>query len=260
MAVMKLSGPVGNYASLPPEIESYVGSRMGLKPALLSTQVLQRDRHAEVITSLAILGSTLDKIATEIRHSQRTEVGELEEPFQVGQRGSSAMPHKKNPVKSEQISGLARLLRGYVVPALEDIPLWYERDISHSSVERVLFPDATTLTDYLLVQMTRIVKGLTIRQDRMVENLELTGGLVFSGKVLLALIDQGWSRDQAYDVVQRHALAATTDRSQTFRERLASDPQVTGLLTAEAIDALFDIAPYLKEVDAIYRRIGLLDH
>ncbi len=259
MAVMKLSGPVGNYANLPPAIEEFVGARMGLRPAPLSTQVLQRDRHAEVITSLAILGSTLDKIATEIRHSQRTEVGELEEPFSAGQRGSSAMPHKKNPIKCEQISGLARLLRGYVVPALEDMPLWYERDISHSSVERVLLPDATTLADYLLVQMTRVVKGLTIRADRMRENLEMTGGLVFSGKVLLALVDRGMTRDHAYDVVQRHAMAATGDRSRTFRVRLMEDPEVQALISREDLAALFDIAPYLSQVDTIYRRIGLID-
>lgn len=259
MAVMKLSGPVGNYANLPPAIEEFVGARMGLRPAPLSTQVLQRDRHAEVITSLAILGSTLDKIATEIRHSQRTEVGELEEPFSAGQRGSSAMPHKKNPIKCEQISGLARLLRGYVVPALEDMPLWYERDISHSSVERVLLPYATTLADYLLVQMTRVVKGLTIRADRMRENLEMTGGLVFSGKVLLALVDRGMTRDHAYDVVQRHAMAATGDRSRTFRVRLMEDPEVQALISREDLAALFDIAPYLSQVDTIYRRIGLID-
>lgn len=259
MAVMKLSGPVGNYASLPPAVEEHVGQRMNLTPAPLSTQVLQRDRHAEVISTLAILGSTLDKIATEIRHSQRTEVGELEEPFAAGQRGSSAMPHKKNPVKCEQISGLARVLRGYVVPALEDIPLWYERDISHSSVERVVLPDATILADYLLTQMVRIVRGLTVHADRMRENLESTGGLVFSGKVLLALVETGLSRDHAYDVVQTHALAATRDRSKSFRERLSEDPEVQKLIPAERLRALFDIGPYLSEVDYLYQRIGLIE-
>ncbi len=259
MAVMKLSGPVGNYASLPPEIEAYVGEKMGLRPDPVSTQVLQRDRHAEVITALAILGSTLDKMATEIRHSQRTEVGELEEPFAAGQRGSSAMPHKKNPIKCEQISGLARLLRGYVVPALEDIPLWYERDISHSSVERVMLPDATTLMDYLLVQMTRIVEGLTIHPERMRGNLERTGGLVFSGKVLLALVDGGLSRDRAYEVVQRHALAASQDPSRSFKERLLADPEVRQEVPAETLESLFDVEPYLAYVDTIYRRLGLLN-
>ncbi len=259
MAVMKLSGAVGNYANLPPAVEEYVGERMGLKPAPLSTQILQRDRHAEVLTSLAILGGTLDKIVTEIRLSQRTEVGELEEPFAQGQRGSSAMPHKKNPIKCEQVSGLARLLRGYVVPALEDMVLWYERDISHSSVERVLLPDATTLADYLVTQMTRIVQGVTIHAERMRQNLEMTGGLVFSGRVLLALVKGGMSRDHAYDVVQRHALEAGRDPSQSFRQRLTQDREVKELLSAEQLESMFDVEPYLREVDTIYRRIGLLD-
>lgn len=257
MAVMKLSGPVGNYANLPPSIESFVGEKMHLTPALLSTQVLQRDRHAEVVTSLAILAGTLDKMATEIRLSQRTEVGELQEPFSSGQRGSSSMPHKKNPIKCEQISGLARVLRGYVVPALEDMPLWYERDISHSSVERIMLPDATILADYLLSQMTAIVKGIIINKNRMRENLELTGGLVFSGKVLLALVDHGLSRDEAYDIVQQHAMAASQDPSQTFRWRLTHDPAVLRHMTPEEIDGLFDIRPYLREVDAIFTRLGL---
>lgn len=257
MAVMKLSGPVGNYANLPPAVEAYVGEKMGLVPAPLSTQILQRDRHAEVVTSLAILGGTLDKMATEIRLSQRTEVGELEEPFASGQRGSSAMPHKKNPIKCEQISGLARLLRGYVVPALEDMALWYERDISHSSVERVMIPDATTLADYLVVQMTRIVRGVTIYPERMAKNLELTGGLVFSGRVLLALVEGGMARDHAYDVVQRCALAASRDPAATFRDRLLHDPEVSSVLEPDALRALFDVNPYLREVDAIYRRIGI---
>ncbi|MCY0878634.1 MAG: adenylosuccinate lyase [Firmicutes bacterium] len=257
MAVMKISGAVGNYANLPPFIEEYVGQRMGLTPAPLSTQVLQRDRHAEVVAALAILAGTLDKMATEIRLSQRTEVGELEEPFSSGQRGSSAMPHKKNPIRCEQISGLSRLMRGYVVPALEDMPLWYERDISHSSVERVLLPDATTLADYLVTQMTRIVKGLVIHEDRMRQNLAMTGGLVFSGKVLLALVERGMSRDEAYDVVQRHAMAASQDPRQSFRERLMQDPDVQRRLSAEELERLFDVEPYLREVDRIFERIGI---
>lgn len=259
MAVMKLSGAVGNYANLPPFIEQYVGKQMGLIPAPVSTQVLQRDRHAEVVTSLAILGGTLDKMATEVRLSQRTEVGELEEPFSDGQRGSSAMPHKKNPIKCEQVSGLVRLLRGYVVPALEDMTLWYERDISHSSVERVMLPDATILADYLLSQMTRIVRGLTIHQERMQENLEMTGGLVFSGRVLLALVDAGMTRNDAYDLVQTHAMAASRDRTQSFRERLAQDFRLTAILSQDQLNTLFDVDPYLQEVDSIYQRIGLLE-
>lgn len=259
MAVMKLSGAVGNYANLPPQVEAYVGDKMGLVPAPLSTQVLQRDRHAEVMACLAIIGTTLDKIATEIRLSQRTEVGEMEEPFAQGQRGSSAMPHKKNPIKCEQVSGLARILRGFVVPALEDMVLWYERDISHSSVERVVIPDATTLADYLLTQMTRIVEGLTIHPERMQQNLHMTGGLVFSGRVLLALVDSGMSRDHAYDVVQKHAMAAGIDPTQSFRQRLEQDSEVRSLLAPDVLGSLFDVGPYLREVDAIYRRIGLLD-
>ncbi|MCY0897637.1 MAG: adenylosuccinate lyase [Firmicutes bacterium] len=257
MAVMKMSGAVGNYANLPPFIEQYVAERLGLTPAPLSTQVLQRDRHAEVVTALAILAGTLDKMATEIRLSQRTEVGELEEPFSSGQRGSSAMPHKKNPIRSEQISGLSRVIRGYVIPALEDIPLWYERDISHSSVERILLPDVTTLADYLVTQMTRIVTGLTIRSDRMQQNLEFTGGLVFSGKVLLALVEHGMSRDEAYDLVQRHALAQSRNPEKSFRERLMSDPAVQERLSSEELEALFAVEPYLAEVDHIFERIGL---
>jgi len=257
MAVMKISGAVGNYANIPPAVEAYVGERLGLTPAPLSTQVLQRDRHAEVIAALAILGGTLDKMATEIRLSQRTEVGELEEPFASGQRGSSAMPHKRNPIKSEQISGLARLLRGYVVPALEDIPLWYERDISHSSVERVMLPDATTLADYMIHQMIRIVDGLTIRTDRMRENIEKTGGLIFSGKVLLALVDQGMTRDDAYQVVQRNAMAALADPRQSFQERLREDPDVKARLSSDQLEELFRVEPYLAAIDAIYQRLGL---
>lgn len=257
IAVMKLSGPVGNYANLPPFVEQYVGEHLGLQPAPLSTQVLQRDRHAEVVSCLAILAGTLDKMATEIRLSQRTEVGELEEPFSSGQRGSSAMPHKKNPIKCEQISGLARVLRGFVVPALEDMTLWYERDISHSSVERIMLPDATTLADYLLVQMASIVRGVVVRVDRMRRNLEMTGGLIYSGRVLLALVEAGMSRDQAYDRVQAHALAATQDPTLTFRERLLADPEVTRRIEPAQLETLFDVAPYLKEVDAIYDRIGL---
>lgn len=256
MAVMKMSGAVGNYANIPDFIEAYVGKRLGLTPAPVSTQILQRDRHAEVMAALAITGSTLDKIATEIRHLQRTEVGEVEEPFAQGQRGSSAMPHKRNPVKSEQISGLARLLRGFLVPALEDMVLWHERDISHSSVERVMIPDATSLVDYMLAQMTRIVSGLTVRPERMAQNIAATGGLVFSGRVLLALVEAGMTREDAYKLVQGHAMAAMAGGG-TFQERLAEDPEVTSRLSAQSLAALFSVEPYLAAVDDIYRRIGL---
>ncbi|WP_053957882.1 adenylosuccinate lyase [Sulfobacillus thermosulfidooxidans] len=259
ISVIKISGAVGNYANISPDIEEFVAQKMGMKPAPLSTQVLQRDRHAEVIASLAILGGTLDKIATEIRHMQRTELGELAEPFGEGQRGSSAMPHKRNPVMAEQISGLSRILRGYMVPALDDMALWHERDISHSSVERVIFPDATTLADYLLDTMLRIMQGLTVNTQRMRENIDLTGGLVFSQKILLALVEAGMTREEAYKRVQSHAMAAMKESSPNFQERILHDPEIEKYLTADKIVALFAIEPYLKEVDRIYRRIGLID-
>ncbi|MBX5467776.1 MAG: adenylosuccinate lyase [Firmicutes bacterium] len=257
LAVIKISGAVGNYANVPPAVEEYVAKRLGLRPAPLSTQVLQRDRHAEVIAALAILGGTLEKIATEIRHLQRTEVGEVEEPFAAGQRGSSAMPHKRNPVKCEQIVGLSRLLRGYVVPALEDIALWHERDISHSSVERVILPDATMLADYMLAQMARILEGLVVRPQRMAANIEATGGLVFSQRVLLKLVEAGMTREAAYDVVQRHAMAAAQDPTRTFRQRLESDPEVQARLVPRELAELFSVQPYMQYVDEIYRRIGI---
>ncbi len=257
MRVMKISGAVGNYANIPTAVEQHVGDALGLEPAPLSTQVLQRDRHAEVVMVLALIGTTLDKMATEIRHLQRSEVGEVEEPFAVGQRGSSAMPHKRNPVKAEQISGLARILRGYVVPALEDVPLWHERDISHSSAERVMLPDVTILTDYLLTQMHRIIDGLVVNPERMLHNIHLSGGLVFSQKVLLALVEQGMTREAAYKLVQGHAMAALKDPSQTFRFRLEQDSEVAQRLPGGALSQLFDIGPYLAAVDEIYDRIGI---
>ncbi len=257
MRVMKISGAVGNFANIPTAVERHVGEALGLEPALVSTQILQRDRHAEVIMVLALIGTTLDKMATEIRHLQRSEVGEVEEPFAAGQRGSSAMPHKRNPVKAEQISGLARILRGYVVPALEDIPLWHERDISHSSAERIMLPDATILTDYLLTQMRRIMDGLVVNRERMLANIHLSGGLVFSQKVLLALVEHGMTREAAYKLVQGHAMAALQDPSQTFRTRLDHDPEVTRRLPQATLAGLFDIDPYLAAVDEIYARSGI---
>jgi adenylosuccinate lyase len=254
---MKISGAVGNYANIPPSVEQYVGQALGLQPAPLSTQVLQRDRHAEVIMVLALIGTTLDKIATEIRHLQRSEVGELEEPFAEGQRGSSAMPHKRNPVKAEQISGLARLLRGFVIPALEDVPLWHERDISHSSVERVMLPDATTLADYLLTQMNRIMGGLVVNSDRMRRNIDLSGGLVFSQKILLALVEHGMTREAAYKLVQSHAMAAMAEPSRSFQSRLMDDIRVTERMPPNELERLFAIEPYLGAVDEIFQKIGL---
>jgi adenylosuccinate lyase len=257
IAVGKLSGAVGHYANLPPAIEAYVTRRLGLEPAPLSTQVLQRDRHAEVVLTLALIGSTVDKVATEIRHLQRTEVGEVEEPFAAGQRGSSAMPHKRNPVASEQLSGLARVLRGMAVPALEDMVLWHERDISHSSVERIMLPDATILVDYMLAGLTRILKGLVVRPDRMRANIDRAGGIAFSQNVLLALVDRGLSRDAAYRLVQAAAMETLADPSRSFRERLWENGTVRGLLDPDAFERLFAWEPYLRYVDTIYERIGL---
>ena len=258
MAFGKISGAVGHYANIPPAIEEYVCQHLGLAPAPLSTQVLQRDRHAEVVLALALTASSIDKCATEIRHLQRTEVGEVEEPFSVGQRGSSAMPHKRNPVSSEQLSGLARLVRGYAVPALEDMPLWHERDISHSSVERVMLPDATTLVDYMLHQLARILEGLTVRPARVLANLEHGGGLVYSQRVLLALVAAGVPRDDAYRAVQGAAMAALAGEGQSFRDLLAADPLVQAHLTPAQQAELFDWRAYLAQVPAIYERIGIL--
>lgn len=258
VGVVKLSGAVGNYANIPPAVEARVAASLGLRPAPLATQVLTRDRHAEVVTTLAILAGTLDTMATEIRHLQRTEVGEVEEPFAQGQRGSSAMPHKRNPVKCEQVSGLSRVLRGYVVPALEDIPLWHERDISHSSVERVILPDAMILADYLLASMRTIIDGLTVKPERMQANIEASGGLVFSQNVLLRLVEAGMSREEAYKRVQGHAMAALQDPARSFRRRVEEDSAIANRLSAEGLRAVWDVEPYLARVDEIYERIGIV--
>ncbi len=259
MAFGKISGAVGHYANIPPFIEQYVCEHLGLTPSPLSTQVLQRDRHAEVVLALALTASSIDKCATEIRHLQRTEVGEVEEPFSVGQRGSSAMPHKRNPVSSEQLSGLARVVRGYAVPALEDMPLWHERDISHSSVERIMLPDATTLVDYMLHHLARILDGLTVKPARLLANLEHGGGLVYSQRVLLALVAAGVSRDDAYRAVQAAAMAATQGEGRSFRDALADNPLVEAHLSHAEREGLFDWHAYLAEVPTIYERIGILD-
>lgn len=258
VGVVKLSGAVGNYANIPPAVEARVAASLGLRPAPLATQVLTRDRHAEVVTTLAILAGTLDTMATEIRHLQRTEVGEVEEPFAQGQRGSSAMPHKRNPVKCEQVSGLSRVLRGYVVPALEDIPLWHERDISHSSVERVILPDAMILADYLLASMRTIIDGLTVKPERMQANIEASGGLVFSQNVLLRLVEAGMSREEAYKRVQGHAMAALQDPARSFRRRVEEDSAIANRFSAEGLRAVWDVEPYLARVDEIYERIGIV--
>ena len=256
VAVGKLSGAVGTYAHLPPFVEAYVCSRLGLTPAPISSQILSRDRHAEFLLTLALIGTSLDKFATEIRHLQRTEVGEVEEPFVEGQKGSSAMPHKRNPVACEQVSGLARLLRSYAQAGLENIPLWHERDISHSSVERVILPDATILSDYLLVRFREIIEGLRVYPDRMRHNLELTQGLVFSEAVMLSLVDKGLSREEAYRLVQRHAMQAWESR-QPFKPLLLADPEIRRHLSAAEVENCCDLGYHLRHLEEIFARVGL---
>jgi adenylosuccinate lyase len=254
MRVGKLSGAVGTFGHLKPEQEEKVCERLGLKPAPVATQVIQRDRHAAYISTLAILGSTLDKIAVEVRHLQRTEVREAQEYFSEKQKGSSAMPHKKNPITSEQISGLARVLRGNSQAALEDIPLWHERDISHSSVERIIFPDSTILADYLLAKTTDLIDHLLVYPERMKKNLELTGGLIFSGQLLLDLSEAGMMREDAYRLVQSHAMRAWKE-DLNFREEVARDQAITKLLSPEKLAKTFDYTRQLGNVDAIFERV-----
>jgi adenylosuccinate lyase len=253
ISVGKLSGAVGTFANIDPFVEEYVCRKLGLAPAPVSTQVVQRDRHAEVFATLAIVGSSLDKFATEIRHLQRTEVLEVEEFFSEGQKGSSAMPHKRNPVGCENVSGLARLVRAHVQAALEDIPLWHERDISHSSVERVVLPDATTLCDFMLHRMTGILDGLVVYPERMIENLNRTKGLVFSQSVLLALAKAGLTRERAYAIVQRNSMKVWQGEG-GLKDLLAADPEVAAALPPADLDRCFDPVHALEHVAAIYAR------
>jgi adenylosuccinate lyase len=254
MRVGKLSGAVGTFGHLKPEHEERICAKLGLKPAPVATQVIQRDRHAAYISTLALMGSTLDKIAVEVRHLQRTEVREAQEYFSEKQKGSSAMPHKKNPIISEQISGLARVLRGNAQAAFENIPLWHERDISHSSVERVIFPDSTILVDYLLAKTTDLIDRLLVYPERMKKNLESTGGLIFSGQLLLDLAEAGMLREDAYRLVQSHAMRAWKE-DRVFRDEVSCDPEITKLLNAERLAKTFDYACQLGNVDAIFARV-----
>ena len=254
MRVGKLSGAVGTFAHLSPEIEEKVMARLQLKAAPASSQVIQRDRHAHYITSLALIGATLEKIAVEVRHLQRTEVREAEEYFSAKQKGSSAMPHKRNPITSEQIAGLARILRSNAVAAMENVALWHERDISHSSVERVIFPDSTILADYLLDRTATLIEKLVVYPDRMKQNLELTHGLIYSGELLLALVAKNTSREDAYRWVQRNAMRVW-DEGGTFKDKVLSDTEIQQTLSAKDIEHVFDSARLLENVDRIFSRV-----
>jgi adenylosuccinate lyase len=258
VATGKISGPVGTYSHLDPDIEAEVLAELGLRADPASSQIVQRDRHAALLTAIAILGGSLERIATEIRNLQHTEIGEVQEPFKVGQKGSSAMPHKRNPILSERIAGLARLLRGYAGTALEDQPLWHERDISHSSAERVILPDATILLDYMLVRMTGLIEGLVVRSERMRENIARGLGLHASSRVLVALVEKGGvGRDEAYAIVQRAALRAADERS-PLRDLLATDPTVAQRLSLADLDACFDETTFLRNVHTVIDRLDAL--
>jgi adenylosuccinate lyase len=252
----KLSGAVGTFANIPPEVEQKTCEYLGLRPAPISTQTLQRDRHAFYMATLALVASTIEKMGVEIRHLQRTEVREVEESFGKGQKGSSAMPHKRNPIGSENMAGCARVIRGYMVTAFENIPLWHERDISHSSAERIIFPDATMLLDYMLHRFASIMERLEVFPDHMQENIDRSHGLVFSQRVMLACIDKGWTREQAYDVVQPLAMKAW-ESGTPFKEHLLSEPSLVELLGEEAISDLFAMEHHTKHVEKIFERVGL---
>jgi adenylosuccinate lyase len=254
MRVGKFSGAVGTFAHLSPELEEKMCARLGIKTATGSSQVIQRDRHANYLATLAVIACTLDKIATEIRHLQRTEVREAEEFFSEKQKGSSAMPHKRNPVTSEQISGLARVVRSNAQAGFENVALWHERDISHSSAERVILPDSTTLVDYTLNKTTNLIETMFVYPERMKANLESTGGLVFSGQLLLDLVEHGVSREDAYRMVQSHAMRAWKE-GLSFRELVAGDPNITGRVPARVIEKAFDIKRQLRNIDGIFSRI-----
>jgi adenylosuccinate lyase len=254
VATCAISGAVGTFANVDPRIEAYVAEKLGLEPEPISTQVIPRDRHAQFFMTLALVGAGVERLATEMRHLQRTEVREAEEYFAAGQKGSSAMPHKRNPVLSENLTGLARLVRSAVIPALENVVTWHERDISHSSVERVISPDATIALDFALARLTGLVDRLVVYPERMRRNLESLGGLVDSQRVLLALTQAGMTREDAYRAVQRNAMAAW-DGKGSFSDLLKTDPEIGRYLTAQTIDGLFDTAYHLKHVDTIFRRV-----
>ena len=256
LRVGKLAGAVGTHANVPPVVEDKALAALGLRTLPVGNQIIGRDRHANFLCVLAVLASSLDNMATEIRHLQRTEVREAAEPFAEGQQGSSAMPHKRNPILCERVSGMARLVRGYALTELENVTLWHERDISHSSAERVVFPDACLVVDYMLDVLRGVIAGLRVDAERMRRNLHSSGGLIFSQRVLLALIEHGMGRQEAYKLVQRHALRAW-DEELNFRRLLGEDPAIAELLDDKTIDALFDVQYHLQHIDEAYRRLGL---
>ena len=254
--VGKISGAVGTYANIDPFVEKYVCEKLGLKPAPISTQTLQRDRHAHYMSTLALIATSIEKFAVEIRGLQKSETREVEEFFAKGQKGSSAMPHKRNPIGSENMTGMARVIRGYMLTAYENVPLWHERDISHSSAERIILPDATIALNYMLNRMGNIIKNLTVFPENMKRNMNRTLGLIFSQRVLLALIDKGLTREEAYDTVQPKAMEAW-EKQVSFKELVEKDEHITKYLTQEEIDDCFDYTYHLKHVDTIFKRLGL---
>lgn len=254
--VGKISGAVGNFANTPPEVQDYVCKKLEIDSSKISTQVLQRDRHAAYMAEIALIGTTLEKIALEIRHLQRTEVREVEEFFSKGQKGSSAMPHKRNPIASENISGLSRVLRGYMNASYENVPLWHERDISHSSVERIIIPDGIMLLDYMLNRYTKVLKKLTVFEDKMYKNIYTTNGVIFSQRVLTKLIDKGLSREDAYDLIQPISMKSFNEDLQ-FKDLLFNDNKISNLLSINDIEECFNIDFFLKNVDNIYNRVGI---
>ena len=256
VSVCKLSGAVGTYSNIDPRIEEMVGKTLELTPVRLATQVIQRDRHAEFVTTMAIVSSTLEKIATEVRNLQRTDIREAEEYFSPGQKGSSAMPHKRNPINCERISGMARLNRGNAVAAMEDITLWHERDISHSSVERVILPDTTINLDYCTKKLTNIIDKLLVYPEKMMHDMNRTGGLMYSSRLLLAVVSKGVLREEAYKWVQRNAMKRWME-GKDFKESVENDPDITKYLTKEEIDDCFDYKFFIRRVDMIFERFGL---
>lgn len=256
--VGKISGAVGTFANTPPFVQDYVCQQLGIQSANISTQVLQRDRHAFYFSTLALIATSIEKMATEIRHLQRTEVREVEERFRKGQKGSSAMPHKRNPIGSENMCGCARVMRGYMTSAFEDVALWHERDISHSSVERIIAPDATELLDYMLNRFTTIIENLTVFPENMIANIYKTHGVIFSQRFMLKLVEKGWSREAAYDCVQPKAIQSWENKID-FKTLMESDPKVRETLRSDEIDDCFDLNYHLRNVDTIYERVGLKD-